>query len=106
MIFLTIAPSVYGKLRHHNDKVMVENDAGKEEIAMFHGVRVFENARQTKAIIATIFGSAAQPVLVNEYADEKVNLSNAHAVELFYSFGTGVVTPDLVKTLAALPVAE
>ena len=106
MIVLTLAPSVYGKLRNHIDKVMVENDAGKEEIAMFHGVRVFENARQTKAIIATIFGSAAQPVLVNEYADEKVNLSNAHAVELFYSFGTGVVTPDLVKTLAALPVAE
>ena len=103
LIVLTLSPAVYGKLRNHIDKVMVTNDAGEEEIAMFHGVRVFSNTRQTKAIIATVFGSAGQPVLVNEYADEKVPLSNSHAVELFYSFGTGVVTPDLVKTLAALP---
>lgn len=104
MIVLTLSPAVYGKLRNHIDKVSVPTaDSGEEEIAMFHGVRVFENARQTKAIIATVYGSAAQPVLVNEYADEKVNLSNAHAVELFYSFGTGVVTPDLVKTLDKLP---
>lgn len=103
MIVLTLNPTAYGKLRNHIDKVLVVNDAGEEEVAMFHGVRVFENTRQTSAIIATIFGSAAQPVLVNEYADEKVNLSNAHAVELFYSYGTGVVTPDLVKKLATLP---
>lgn len=106
LIVLTFSPAVYGKLRNHIDKVMVTNDAGEEEIAMFHGARVFSNTRQTKAIIATVFGSAGQPVLVNEYADEKVPLSNAHAVELFYSFGTGVVTPDLVKTLAALPAAQ
>lgn len=106
LIVLTLSPAAYGKLRNHIDKVMVANDAGEEEIAMFHGVRVFSNTRQTKAIIATVFGSAGQPVLVNEYTDEKVPLLNAHAVELFYSFGTGVVTPDLVKTLAALPVAE
>ncbi len=107
MIVLTLSPAAYGKLRNHIDKVTVPTvNSGEEEIAMFHGVRVFENARQTKAIIATVFGSAAQPVLVNEYADEKVPLSNAHAVELFYSYGTGVVTPDLVKTLAALPVAN
>ena len=103
MIVLALAPAAYGKLRNHIDKVLVVNDAGEEEVAMFHGVRVFENARQTSAIIATVFGSAAQPVLINEYADEKVNLSNAHAVELFYSYGTGVVTPDLVKKLATLP---
>ena len=103
MIVLTFNPTAYGKLRNHIDKVLVVNDAGEEEVAMFHGVRAFENTRQTSAIIATVFGSAAQPVLVNEYADEKVNLSNAHAVELFYSYGTGVVTPDLVKKLATLP---
>lgn len=96
-IVLTLSPATYGKLRNHIDKVMVTNDAGQEEVAMFHGVRVFSNTRQTKSIIATIFGSAAQPVLVNEYTDEKINLSNAHAAELFYSYGTKVVTPDLVK---------
>ncbi len=105
MIALTFSPAAYGKLRNHIDKVLVQNNVGEEEVAMFHGVRVFENARQTSAVIATIFGAAAQPVLVNEYADEKINLSNAHAVELFYSYGTTVVTPDLVKKLATLPTA-
>lgn len=103
MIALTLSPAAYGKLRNHIDKVMVENDYGKEEIDIFHGVRVYSNTRQTSAIIATIFGSAGQPAMFNEYQDEKVPLSNAHAVELFYSYGTGVVTPDLVKKLVALP---
>lgn len=105
MIALTLSPAAYGKLRNHIDKVMVENDYGKEEIEIFHGVRVYSNTRQTSAIIAQIFGAAGQPAMFNEYQDEKVPLSNAHAVELFYSYGTGVVTPDLVKKLAALPTA-
>ncbi len=103
MIALTLTPAAYGKLRNHIDKVMVENDYGKEEIAMFHGVRVYSNVRQTSAIVAQIFGAAGQPAMFNEYQDEKVPLSNAHAVELFYSYGVGVVTPDLVKKLVALP---
>lgn len=103
MIALTLSPAAYGKLRNHIDTVMVENDYGKEEIEIFHGVRVYSNTRQTAAIIAQIFGAAGQPAMFNEYQDEKVPLSNAHAVELFYSYGTGVVTPDLVKKLVALP---
>lgn len=103
MIALTLSPAAYGKLRNHIDKVMVENDYGKEEIEIFHGVRVYSNTRQTSAIIAQIFGAAGQPAMFNEYQDEKIPLSNAHAVELFYSYGTGVVTPDLVKKLVALP---
>lgn len=107
MIALTLTPAVYGKLRNYIDHVSVPTaDSGAEEIEMFHGVRVFSNVRQTKAVIATIFGSAGQPAMFNEYEDEKVNLSNAHAVELFYSYGSKAVTPDLIKTLTALPVAE
>ena len=102
MIALTLSPAAYGKLRNHIDKVMVENDYGKEEIEIFHGVRVYSNTRQTSAIIAQIFGAAGQPAMFNEYQDEKIPLSNAHAVEMFYSYGTGVVTPDLVKKLASL----
>lgn len=103
MIALTLSPAAYGKLRNHIDKVMVENDYGKEEIEIFHGVRIYSNTRQTSAIIAQIFGAAGQPAMFNEYQDEKIPLSNAHAVELFYSYGVGVVTPDLVKKLVALP---
>lgn len=102
MIALTLSPAAYGKLRNYIDKVMVENDYGKEEIEIFHGVRIYSNIRQTSAIIAQIFGAAGQPAMFNEYQDEKIPLSNAHAVEMFYSYGTGVVTPDLVKKLASL----
>ncbi len=106
MIAVTCSPTVYGKLRNYIDKVSVPTvDSGVEEIELFHGVRIFSNVRQTKAIIATIFGSAGQPAMFNDYEDEKVNLSNAHAVELFYSYGSKAVTPDLIKTLAALPTA-
>lgn len=106
MIALTLTPAAYGKLRNYIDKVSVPTaDSGAEEIEMFHGVRVYSNTRQTSAIIAQIFGAAGQPAMFNQYQDEKIPLSNAHAVEMFYSYGTGVVTPDLVKKLAALPTA-
>lgn len=104
-IVLTLSPAAYGKLRNYIDKVSVPTaDSGTEELNMFHGVRVYSNTRQSVAIIAMIEGAVAQPVLVNEYADEKINLSNAHAIELFYSYGTKAVMPDLIKTLATLPV--
>ncbi len=104
-IVLTLSPAAYGKLRNYIDKVSVPTaDSGTEELNMFHGVRVYSNTRQSVAIIAMIEGAIAQPVLVNEYADEKINLSNAHAIELFYSYGTKAVMPDLIKTLATLPV--
>lgn len=100
-IVMTLTPAVYGQIRNHIDKVSDPTvDSGAAEFGYFHGVRVFSNTRQTKSIIVTIFGSAAQPVSVDEYADEKINLSNAHAVELFYSYGTKCVTPDLVKYIA------
>ena len=103
-IVLTLTPNVYGKLRNHIDKASVTTaDSGEEEIEVFHGVRVFSNTRQTAAAIAMVDGAIAQPVLTNEYKDEPVPLSNAHAVELFYSYGTKAVTPDLVAKLVTLP---
>ncbi|MDO4979157.1 MAG: hypothetical protein Q4E47_03335 [Candidatus Saccharibacteria bacterium] len=103
-IEMTLSPAAYGKLRNYIDKVpgaSVGSDA--EEIAVFHGVRVYSNVRQTAAILVMASGAVAQPVSVREYADEKINLSDAHAVELFYDFGTKVVAADLVKKLATLP---
>ena len=102
-IVLTLTPAAYGKLRNYVDKVTVPTaNSGEEEIAMFHGVRVYSNVRQTAGIVAMVEGAVAQPVLVNEYTDEKINLSNAHAVELFYSYGTKAIMPDLIKKLAAV----
>ncbi len=103
-IVVTLSPSVYGKLRNHIDKVSNPTaDSGEAEIEVFHGARVFSNIRQTSAVIAMVDGAIAQPVLVSEYSDEKINLSDAHAVELFYHYGTKAVTPDLIAKLDKLP---
>ena len=32
----------------------------------------------------------------NQYVAEKIPLSNAYGVELFYNYGTVAVTPDLI----------
>lgn len=99
-IVLTLSPEMYGKLRNKIDFVTLPTaDLGAKEIPMFHGVRIFSNVRQNADIIAMVDGAIAQPVLVNEYQDEKINLSNAHGVELFYSYGTKAVAPDLIFVL-------
>ena len=42
-------------------------------------------------------GSVAQPVVTYPYGEpEKIPLSNAYGVELFYHYGTKVGTPDLI----------
>ena len=93
-LVLTLTPAVYGKLRNYIDKI--DGGAGKEAIEMFHGVRVYSNVRQTKGILIQFQGAVAQPVLINQYAAEKIGLSNDVAIELFYSYGTKAVMPDLI----------
>lgn len=105
MIVLTMSPAAFGKLRNHQDFATVPgNDFAAAEVGLFHGVQVFSNVRQTAAIIAMIRGAVAQPVHVSAYSEpEKIPLSNAYAVELFYSYGTKAVMPDLIKKLVTLP---
>lgn len=95
MIVVTVKPEVYGKLKN---KLNTLNDRGSEEenIQGLNGVEVLSNTRQTADWIAFTYQSAGQPVTVDEYQDEKINLANDHAVELFYSYGTKCLTPDLV----------
>ena len=34
--------------------------------------------------------------MADQYVAEKIPLSNAYGIELFYHYGTAVVTPDLI----------
>lgn len=98
MMTLTLTPKVYGMLRNHIDKVSNANvDSGAKEIALFHGVKVESNHRQTAEVIIMVDGAVAQPVNVWDYAAEKIGLSNDYAISLFYDFGTKAVAPDLIK---------
>ena len=93
LMTITMSPSVYGKLRTKFDTIIGQ---GGEEFQAYHGVKVKSNTRQTKDFVLVVEGSVAQPVTIDEYAPSRIPLSNAAAVELFYSYGTKVVAEDLV----------
>lgn len=94
-IYVSVKPAVWGELKNHLSTL---NDRGSEdgEIKGINGVEVVSNNRQTADWIVATYETAAQPVLVDQYVDEKIPLSNDHAVELFYHYGTKVINPNLV----------
>ena len=69
----------------------------KERYEVFHGVKIYSNHRQTKDIICAIHGAVGQPVTIDEYEPEKLQLSNNYDCSLFYSRGTKAVMPDLIR---------
>ena len=99
MMHLVCSTAVYGKIRNALDKMQRSNvDTTAEEFLAWHGV-------DTKSCIhlptgcdylLIVDGAMAQPVMADQYAAEKIPLSNAYGVELFYHYGTKVVTPDLI----------
>lgn len=101
MIYVSVKPAIWGELKNHLNTL---NDRGSEdgEIKGINGVEVVSNFRQTADWIVATYETAAQPVLVDEYVDEKIPLSNDHAVELFYHYGTKVVNPNLVHYASTL----
>lgn len=103
---VTLNPTTYSKVRNYIDKI--DGGAGKEAVEYFHGVRVYSNVRQTVDVLLQRVGSVAQPAMFQQYAAEKIGLSNDCAIELFYSYGTKAVTPDLIRkaTLTAVTPVE
>ena len=97
MIALVLTPAMYGQLRTYFDKVENGN-ATAEAIAYYHGVRVFSSTYMPDGIDAIVMceGSVAQPVQATIQQAEKIDLSNAYAFGIFYSYGTKAVMPDLV----------
>ena len=96
LLVLTLKPSVYGELRNYIDTLPNPVDGGVD-IKKFHDVRVLSNTRQTEDAICMVVGSVAQPVVAKPYQVERIPLSNAVAIELFYHYGTKAVMSDLIK---------
>ena len=97
MIAVVCAPATYGKLRTYFDKVQ-DGGAHGEDVATFHGVRVYSSVylpNGTNAI-AMAEGAIAQPVLPTIAPAERIQFSNAIGFGIFYSFGTKAVSPDLI----------
>lgn len=97
LIVVTLKGAMYGKLRNYFDVITRPGiDGGDETVTEFHGVRILANNRQTAPAVAMVDGAVAQPVVTDEYDAEKIPLSNAYGLELFFSLGTKAVTPDLI----------
>lgn len=99
MMHLSLSSAFYGKVRNNLDKQSRANvDTTTEEFYTWHGVETASNIHLPDGcdILLQVRGSIAQPVIPNQYVAEKIPLSNAYGVELFYNYGTVAVTPDLI----------
>lgn len=100
MIHIIKSPQEYSKLRK-----WINTDANNanvltniEEFGILNGVHVYSSIDLPAGVgtIGMCIGSVAQPVLPKGYEAEKIQLSNAYALELFYSYGTVSVMPELI----------
>ena len=99
MIRIITTPKFYGEVRDYLDKVSNANvDTAAESFTSFHGVRVDSSVYLPTGtdFIVMVTGSIAQPVLPKPYSAEKIPLSSAYAVELFFYYGTKAIMPDLI----------
>ena len=99
MMSMVCTPKFYGKIRTYLDKVTVPGvSASDESFYVYHGVKTYScvHMPQDVDVLVMCDGAIAQPVLPTPYNAEKINLSNAYGVELFYSYGTKSVMPDLI----------
>lgn len=100
MMHLVLSPKYYGMIRNDLDKQTnnANVDTSTEEFYAWHGVRTYSCVHLPAGCdyLLMVDGSVAQPVMADQYTAEKIPLSNAYGVELFYHYGTTVVMSDLI----------
>ena len=104
MLGLCFTTAIHSALRLEIDALPVTSiELSQGAIGSYHGVPVWVSNHLPKVALQVVnamcmfMGSVAQPLNVTKaYADEKIPLSNAHAIELFYSYGTKATMPDLI----------
>lgn len=98
---LVLNTNYYGKVRNNLDKQSRANvDTGAEEFYTWHGVECKSSVHLPTGCryILMVAGAVAQPVMASQYVAEKINLSEAYGISLFFHYGTEAVTPDLIFT--------
>lgn len=100
MMHLVLSPKYYGKIRNDLDRQTnnANVNTAAEEFNVWHGVRAYSCVHLPSGCdyLLLVDGAVAQPVMADQYVAEKIPLSNAYGIELFYHYGTAVVTPDLI----------
>jgi hypothetical protein len=106
MIHVIMQPSEYSKIRKwiNTDVNNANINTTIEEFGKLNGVYVYSSIHLpvTVRTVAMCIGSVAMPVLPKGYEAEKIQLSNAYALELFFSYGVKSVMPDLITKVLAV----
>lgn len=105
MLSVEVTPAVYSKMRKYLDE-SVHNanvDTAAETFDRFHGVRFISTINMPTGcdFIVQVDGSVAQPVRSKAYSAEKIPMSEAYAIELFFYYGTKAVTPETILFYSA-----
>lgn len=93
------SPAVYSQMRDYLDKQYNTGTTTQNEaFGKFHGVAISEsiNLPEGTGFELMVNGSIAQPVMSSSYQAERIGLSEAYGVSLFFHYGTKVVTPETV----------
>ena len=100
MLSVQVTPAVYSQMRKYLDEGVnnANVNTAAEEFQTFHGVRFMStiNMPENVDFIVQVDGSVAQPIMSNPYTAEKIPMSNAYAIELFFYYGTKAVTPETI----------
>lgn len=99
MLRIVFDAETYSQMRMYLDTVVNTNvDTTTESFVMYHGVRCYSSNRLPSGVKFVIMmnESIAQPVMSQAYSAEKIPLSNAVAIELYFNYGTKAVTPDTI----------
>lgn len=99
MMHLTLDVKTYSKMRKYLDTISTGNvETPDESFLAFHGVQVDSSNRLPEGVGAELMvvGSIAQPIKSRPYTAERIPLSEAMAVELFFYYGTKAVTPETI----------
>ena len=98
-IAVTVSPSMASDIRNELDELPNGMTYTNGIVGKLHGFDVYVSGRLPAGVkcVAMRYDSIAQPCMVSKYDPEKINLSRATAVELYYDYGTKAVTEDLIK---------
>jgi len=102
LMHLVLSPAYYGKIRKYLDTVENANvDSAAESFLAYHGVETQSSVHLPTGcdLLLMVEGAVAQPVMPSPYQVEKIPLSQAYGLELFFHCGTKAVTPDLIFKL-------
>lgn len=100
LIKVALKPSIYGLIRQKLDFTYNFNGTTAENnIGYYHGVEVVSELYLPSGVdyVVQVDEAIAEPVYSEGFQDDRIPLSNDHAVELFYDYGVKAVTPDAIK---------